>query len=120
MIRSILFQYNTLSHEFHLSILRFSPPEVTFTFTKEIKNLIFSTPPIYFNLGFQVDATVNFALVLTSKGIREAVEQKQPEKALKSIAIRDVIDGVDVPIVTFSIEVKAGISVSGKSRFAFR
>ena len=102
-----------------MSILSFRPPEVTFTFSKEIKSLLWVFPPVYFNLGFQVDVTVNFALVLTSKGIREAVEQKEPQKALKSIAIRDVIDGVDVPIVTFSIEVKAGVSVSGKARFAF-
>lgn len=94
--------------------IRFRPPEITFAFNYGQKILIFSPPNVYLNLAFEVSATVNFAMVLTSKGIREAVEQRKPEKALKSIAIRDEIDGVDTPIVTFSIEVTAGVSVSGK------
>ena len=37
--------------------------------------------------------------VLDSKGIREAVQEKNPLKALESFAIRDVIDGVDSPLI---------------------
>lgn len=40
------------------------------------------------------DVLILFVQVLDSKGIREAVQQKQPLKALNSFAIRDVIDGI--------------------------
>lgn len=92
----------------------FRPPDVTFAFSYEQKILIWTPPNVFLKLGFEVSVTVDFAVVFDSKGIREAVEQKKPEKALKSFGIRDTIDGVDTPIVTLSITVYAGIEVSGK------
>jgi len=94
--------------------MEFKPPDLTFTFAYEQRILLWSPPIIYLTLGFDASVTLSYALVLDSKGIREAVEQKKPEKALESIAIRDVIDGVNTPIVTFSITVSAAIEVSGK------
>ena len=49
--------------------------------------------------------------VLDSKGIREAVQEKKPIKALNSFAIRDVIDGVDSPLIRLEAGVTASIEV---------
>ena len=97
-----------------IEIMEFRPPDLTFAFNYEQSVVIYTPPTVFLKIGFEVSVTVNFALVLDSKGIREAVEQKKPEKALASIGIRDLIDGVDTPIVTFSITVYAAIEVSGK------
>lgn len=94
--------------------MEFRPPETTFVFSYEQSILIHTPPSIFLKLGFEVSVTVNYALVLDSKGIREAVQQEKPEKALSSIGIRDIIDGVDTNIVTFSITVYAAIEVSGR------
>jgi len=56
--------------------------------------------------------TVEYALVLDSKGIREAVQENNPIKALNSFAFRDTFDGVDKPLVVFEISVTASVSVS--------
>jgi hypothetical protein len=50
--------------------------------------------------------------VLDSKGIREAVQEKNPLKALNSFAIRDIIDGVDSPLITLEATVSLTIEVS--------
>lgn len=50
--------------------------------------------------------------VLDSKGIREAVQEENPLKALNSFAIRDVIDGVDVPLIVLEATVWAKIDVN--------
>ena len=97
-----------------IEIMEFRPPETTFVFSYEQRILIWTPPNIFLKLGFEVSVTVNYALVLDSKGIREAVQQEKPEKALSSIGIRDIIDGVDTNIVTFSITVYAAIEVSGR------
>lgn len=127
-----------------IEIMEFRPPELTFTFSYEktvvihvcsstnvpfisfysiatlglltchVINIYQVPPAVLLKIGFEVTVTVDLALVLDSKGIREAIEQKQPEKALGSIAIRDIIDGVDTPLVTMSITVSAEVSVSGK------
>jgi hypothetical protein len=72
-------------------------------------------------LAFGVGATLEIAVVLDTKGIREAVQEKNPLKALNSFALRDIIDGVDSPLlvveasVTVSVEVSAVIIVIGVS-----
>ena len=43
--------------------------------------------------------------VLDSKGIREAVQENKPMKALYSFAIRDIIDGWDKPLMAFEVTV---------------
>jgi hypothetical protein len=62
---------------------------------KEISILIYGGGPlVYLILAFGCSATLEFSIVLDSKGIREAVQEKQPIKALNSFAFRDIIDGV--------------------------
>ena len=94
--------------------MEFRPPETTFAFSYEQSILLYSPPFVFLKIGFEVSVTVNYALVLDSKGIRQAVQQEKPAKALNSIGIRDIIDEVDVPIVTFSITVYAAIEASGR------
>lgn len=83
-----------------------------FSFSYEQIIPIWSPPNVLLKLGFEVSATVEFALVLDSKGIREAIEQNKPQKALNSLGIRDIIDGRDPPIITIRITVYAAIEVS--------
>ena len=111
-----------------------------FAFSKEISILLYGGGPlVYLNLGFSASVTLEMALVsnkeilvsyilylvrlvcinifswlgqvLDSKGIREAVQEKKPIKALNSFAIRDVIDGVDSPLIRMEAGVTASIEV---------
>lgn len=50
--------------------------------------------------------------MLDSKGIREAVQEKSPHKAFNSFAIRDIIDGVDSPLIVLEAKVWVSIEVS--------
>lgn len=56
--------------------------------------------------------TLDYAIVLDSNGIREAMQEKKPIKALNSFAFRDSFDGVDTPVMVFEINVAASVSVS--------
>ena len=65
--------------------------------------------------------------VLDSKGIREAVQEKNPIKAFNSFAIRDVIDGIDSPLITLEASIGPfvrvnlwGISVHVRGSFTGR
>lgn len=50
--------------------------------------------------------------VLDSKGIREAVEQEAPIKALNSFALKDTFDGVDEAMITLTASVTVSVDVS--------
>ncbi len=63
-------------------------------------------------IDFGVSVTIDYALVLDSKGIRQAVVEKNPIKALNSFAFRDTFNGVDKPLVVFEASVTASVSVS--------
>lgn len=88
------------------------PKPITFAFDYEFSVVLFTPPVVELVVGFGVSVTVEYAVVLDSKGIRQAVEEKNPLKALNSIAIRDTFDGVDKPMVIFEASVYAGIEVS--------
>lgn len=65
--------------------------------------------PKFLTLPFprvSVTATIDYALVLDSKGIREAVAEKNPLKAVNSFAIRDIIDEVDKPLIVCEATVR--------------
>jgi hypothetical protein len=63
-------------------------------------------------ISFGVSVTVDYAIVLDSKGIREAVQENNPIKALNSFAFRDTFDGVDTPLVVFEASITAAAEVS--------
>jgi hypothetical protein len=78
-----------------IELLEFRPPPIEFMFEKEISVLLYAGGPlVYLILAFGCYATLEYSLMLDTKGIREAVQERNPIKALNSFAIRDVIDGV--------------------------
>jgi hypothetical protein len=89
-----------------IEILEFRPPPVEFMFEKEISILLYGGGPlVYLILAFGCSATLEFSIVLDSKGIREAVQERQPIKALNSFAFRDIIDGVGKKLYPIMIHV---------------
>ena len=95
-----------------IELLEFRPPPFVFFFDRQYTVPILFFPPVNLVITFAVEATVEIALVLDTKGIREAVQEKRPEKALNSFAIRDIIDGVDSPLLTVEASVEAAVEVS--------
>jgi hypothetical protein len=95
-----------------IEIVEFHPPPLLFSFEKSKFFIIFSPPPVKLTLTFGVYVTVDYALVLDSKGIREAVQEENPLKALNSFAIRDIIDGKDSPLILVEAKVTATVDVS--------
>lgn len=97
--------------------MKFEPPELFFFFELELKVVVWNAPLIIGFLEFGFGATVKTGFVLDTKGIREAIEQKAPEKALNSLALMDTFEGVDEPLLTLegrvgvSAEVNFGLSV---------
>lgn len=54
--------------------------------------------------------TLDLAVVLDTKGIREALQEWNPLKFLNSFALRDIIDGVDSTMISIVAGVELGIS----------
>lgn len=50
--------------------------------------------------------------MLDSKGIREAIQEENWVKAFNSFAIRDIIDGVDSPLIVLEAKVYLTVEVS--------
>ena len=93
-------------------ILEFHPPPFSLVYELVIRSVLYPAPTVTLEIAFGVSVTVEYALVLDSKGIREAVQEGNPIKALNSFAFRDTFDGVDKPLVVFEISVTASVSVS--------
>lgn len=95
-----------------VELIEFRPPPLQFGFDMEISAVLYTPPTVELRISFGVTVTVEYALVLDSKGIRQAVQEKNPLKALNSFAIRDIIDGVDSPLIVFEARVGVAIEVS--------
>jgi len=80
-------------------IVRFEPPEATFVFSYPLQFTLWYPPTIALRLLFDFTCRFKYGIVLTTKGIQEAIEQRTPIKALNSFALVDRFDGVDSPIV---------------------
>ncbi len=63
-------------------------------------------------ITFEFSAVLRVGFVLDSKGIREAVEQEKPIKALNSFALKDTFDGVDEAMITLTASVTVSVDVS--------
>lgn len=81
-------------------------------FEHSIKSVLYPAPTVTAVISFGVSVTVDYAIVLDSKGIREAVQENNPIKALNSFAFRDTFDGVDTPLVVFEASITAAAEVS--------
>ena len=95
-----------------VELMEFRPPPLVFSFDMRISAILYTPPTVELAITFGVSVTVEYAVVLDTKGIRQAVEEKNPLKALNSIALRDVLDGVDSPLIVFEASVGAAIEVS--------
>lgn len=93
-------------------ILEFHPPPFTLIFELEIRSVLYPAPTVTVVITFGVSVTIDYAIVLDTKGIREAITEKNPIKALNSFAFRDTFDGVDTPLVVFEASVTASVEVS--------
>lgn len=63
----------------------------------------------------EFSSTFRYGVVLDTKGIREAVVQKEPIKALNSFAIMDLFDDVDEPTLILSGSV--GLNINANAVF---
>jgi hypothetical protein len=73
---------------------------------------LYTPPTVTLTVFFEFSVRFKYGLVLDTKGIREAIEQKKPEKALNSFALKDTFDGVDEPLVTMTATVGFEVEVS--------
>ena len=69
-------------------LVDFSPPTVTFAFTFELFFVLYTPPTVELTITFEFTAALKVGFVLDSKGVREAVEQEAPFKALNSFALK--------------------------------
>lgn len=95
-----------------IQVVDFSPPELVFAYEVELYFLLWTPPNVELIVSFEVVVTLKFGIILDSKGIREAIEEKNPLKALNSFAFKDLFDGVDEPLVTFQATVGFDLGVS--------
>ncbi len=60
-----------------------------------MRAVLYSPPTVTLVVVFSITVTLEYGIVLDSLGIRQAVEEKNPLKALNSFALKDEFDGVD-------------------------
>jgi hypothetical protein len=73
-----------------------------FALAAEFCYTLYTPPFVELCIFLEFSATLRYGLVMDTKGIREAVVQQDPEKALNSFAIMDLFDDVDEPILILS------------------
>ncbi|GAX18396.1 hypothetical protein FisN_2Lh003 [Fistulifera solaris] len=95
-----------------IQIVDFTPDPVTFAFTFELFFVLYTPPTVELAITFEFTAVLRVGFVLDSKGIREAVEQEEPIKALNSFALKDTFDGVDEAMITLTASVTISVDVS--------
>lgn len=88
------------------------PPPLTFAFEFAFGFVIYTPPLVELVIGFEFTVTLELGFNLDSKGIREAVTEKKPFKALNSFALIDSLDGVDFVMITATAEVSLSVDVS--------
>ena len=94
------------------TLVDFQPPEIVFGFEYELVTIVYASPQVAVTIGFEFTASFKFGVQLDTSGIREAIEQNAPEKALNSFALMDTFDGVDEAMLTVSAGVTVEVSVS--------
>lgn len=82
--------------------MEFAPPPVEFGFSAEIFFLLYTPPNVELIITFEFSATVRVGVSLDTRGVREAVTQNAPEKALNSFGFIDTFDGVDEALIALT------------------
>lgn len=111
-VASPLYHFSDSRFYYFKQIIDFSPPPVTFAFTFELFFVLYTPPTVELTITFEFTAVLRVGFVLDSKGIREAVEQEAPFKALNSFALKDTFDGVDEAMITLTASVTISVDVS--------
>jgi hypothetical protein len=93
-------------------LVEFTPPEITFSFSHELRFTLYTPPTVTLEIYFEFTARFKYGIVLDTKGIRESIEQSAPLKALNSFALMDTFDGVDEPLVSMTARVGFEVAVS--------
>lgn len=65
-----------------VSIIEFVAPPMEFAFLFEISFILYTPPSVKLTIGFEFTAVATFGVIYDTKGIREAIEQKDGLKAL--------------------------------------
>jgi len=94
-----------VSRSAHQGLLQFIPPDIVFAFQYTMSYPIWSPPTITLKITFQFSVRLRLGFVLDTKGIREAVVQKAPLKALNSFALMDKFNGVDDAMITLTASI---------------
>ena len=63
-----------------IEVFEFAPPPLTFAYGMEFSTILYTPPIVELVIGFEVSVTVDYAVVFTSRGIREAIQEKNPLK----------------------------------------
>ena len=87
---------------------------ITFAFEYTLSIVLYTPPTVTLSVGFEFTATATVGFVLDTKGIREAIEEDKPLKALNSFGLKDTFDGVDVPMIqlTGTVTLEAAVSAA--------
>ncbi|CAB9505193.1 Kringle domain [Seminavis robusta] len=93
-------------------LLRYEPDPLEFGMALEFSFTLYTPPFVELTLGLEFGATLTYGVELDTKGIREAVTQNEPLKALNSFAFIDVFDEVDVPTLVITGAVSVGVNVN--------
>lgn len=92
--------------------MRFIPPDVVFAFEKSLSFVLYTPPLVELRIGFEFTVNLKLGFNLDTKGIREAITEKKPLKALNSFALIDKFDGVDIAMITGTATVTLAVEVS--------
>lgn len=95
-----------------VQIVKFSPPPLALAYYFELRFVLYTPPTVVLAVFFEFAVKVDYGVVLDTKGIRQAVQEGNPLKALNSFAFIDRVDGIDVPLVVFQATVGLEVSVS--------
>lgn len=95
-----------------VQIIDFSPPDLVFGFGYELTFPLYTPPTVTLGVFFEFSVTLKYGIVLDTRGIREAVTEGQPLKALESFAFKDTFDGVDLPLLVFEATIGLDVGVS--------
>lgn len=93
-------------------LVRFIPPDVVFAFEYRLGFVVHTPPVVEVAISFEFTVRLKVGFNLDTKGIREAVEQKAPLKALNSFALIDTFNGVDEAMITATASVTLAVEVS--------
>ncbi|CAB9505197.1 Kringle domain [Seminavis robusta] len=96
-------------------LVEYAPEALEFALAAEFCYTLYTPPFVELCILLEFSSTLRYGVSLDTKGIREAVTQKEPIKALNSFAIMDLFDDVDEPILILAGSV--GLNINANAVF---